>query len=37
MQVGIFINDVYKYTEKSERKNLTSEKKVQKLTFTDKS
>ena len=34
---GVFINDVYKYTEKIERKNFTSEKKVQTLTFTDKS
>ncbi|ESU21155.1 hypothetical protein FCR2A7T_07080 [Flavobacterium cauense R2A-7] len=37
MKVGIFITDVYKYTEKIERENLTSKKKVQTLTFPDKS
>ncbi|ESU22944.1 hypothetical protein FLJC2902T_32360 [Flavobacterium limnosediminis JC2902] len=36
MPVGIFITDVYKYTEKIERKNLNSKKKMQTLTFTDK-
>ncbi|ESU22807.1 hypothetical protein FLJC2902T_32460 [Flavobacterium limnosediminis JC2902] len=35
--MGIFITVVYKYTEKIERKNLTSEKKVQTLTIADKS
>ncbi len=34
-QAGIFITDVYKYTEKFERKNLTSEKKVQTLALPD--
>ncbi|ESU20189.1 hypothetical protein FEDK69T_30420 [Flavobacterium enshiense DK69] len=32
-QAGIFITDAYKYTEKFERKNLTSEKKVQAPTI----
>lgn len=34
---GTFITDVYKYTEKIKRKNLTSKKKMQALIFTDKS
>ncbi|ESU22942.1 hypothetical protein FLJC2902T_32410 [Flavobacterium limnosediminis JC2902] len=37
MQVGTFITDVYKYTEKIERKRLTSKKKMQTLTITDTS
>ena len=36
-QVGIFITDVYKYTEKIERKKLENRREVQTLTFTDKS
>ncbi|ESU18636.1 hypothetical protein FCR2A7T_27420 [Flavobacterium cauense R2A-7] len=36
MKAGSFITVVYKYTEKFERKDLTSEKKVQTLTITDK-
>ncbi|ESU19458.1 hypothetical protein FEDK69T_31740 [Flavobacterium enshiense DK69] len=32
-QAGIFITDAYKYTEKFERKDLTSEKKVQAPTI----
>ncbi len=35
-QVGIFITDVYKYTEKSERKKLKNRREVQTLTITDK-
>ena len=36
-QVGIFITDVYKYTEKSERKKLKNRREVQTPTLTDKS
>ncbi|ESU23808.1 hypothetical protein FLJC2902T_32210 [Flavobacterium limnosediminis JC2902] len=36
MPVGIFITDVSKYTEKFERESLTSKKKMQTLTTTDK-
>ncbi|ESU24970.1 hypothetical protein FSS13T_18680 [Flavobacterium saliperosum S13] len=36
MPVGTFITDVYKYTEKIERKNLVSEKKMQTPTYADK-
>ncbi|ESU20205.1 hypothetical protein FEDK69T_30190 [Flavobacterium enshiense DK69] len=35
-QVGIFITDVYKYTEKTERKKLKNRREVQTLTITDK-
>ena len=34
---GIFITDVYKYTEKFERKKLKNRSEVQALTITDKS
>ncbi len=37
MQVGTFITDAYKYTQKIERKNLKNRREVQTLTITDKS
>jgi hypothetical protein len=36
-QVGIFVTDVYKYTEKFERIKLKNRREVQTLTITDKS
>jgi len=35
-QAGIFITDVYKYTEKTERKKLKNRREVQTLTITEK-
>ena len=35
-QAGIFITDVYKYTEKLERIKLKNRREVQTLTITDK-